>query len=265
VDVFLARHAESTWNAEDRWQGQADVPLSMRGLAQADALGARLDGVAFDLRITSDLARARQTSAAIGGGFAEDPAWREIDLGRWSGLLHTEVSERWPDEVRALAEGTDLALGGGESLPRFEARVLEALASVRARTPENGRALTVTHGGVIRAIVMHLLGLRRGRPLVGAGNTALCHLRFEASGGGVLVGYNCAAHLERRDPPGVEAWTGPPDEVKARLAEHLSLEPRGTSALAPPSDGHETRIVHRGGVRQLLSYALPVRFDPRSD
>ena len=48
LELVLVRHAESIWNAEDRWQGQTDVPLSTKGLAEAERVGERLRGASFD-------------------------------------------------------------------------------------------------------------------------------------------------------------------------------------------------------------------------
>jgi broad specificity phosphatase PhoE len=89
--LLCIRHAQSTWNAAGRWQGQADPPLSEQGLRQAEALAERLRGEGWPLRalLTSDLARARETAARLGAAFDLDPepwaALREADLGLWSG------------------------------------------------------------------------------------------------------------------------------------------------------------------------------------
>ena len=67
--LLFARHAESTWNAAGRWQGQADPPLSKRGRRQAAALAERLVARVGDAGIgrlaTSPLARARETAAIL--------------------------------------------------------------------------------------------------------------------------------------------------------------------------------------------------------
>lgn len=256
VDIVLARHAESIWNAENRWQGQTDVPLSEKGLLEARSLGARLATVEFDRRVVSDLTRTGQTAAAIGGTFTRDAAWREIALGSWSGLLHAEVAERFPEELAAMAEGRPVKLGGGESVPEFEARANAALDALIRTSGEGDRVLVVTHGGVIRAIVMQILGVQGRRVLIGAGNTSLTHLRVE--GGSVrLVSYNCASHLAREEPETDEVLqaTGEGGEVLQRAAAHLRLAPDAAERLLPPAEGSVTRLVHGLREKALRTFA----------
>src|ERR1044071_4469856 len=77
--LILVRHGESTWNAEERLQGQLDPPLSDRGSEQSRALAAIVNGVRDDRVVCSDLSRARETADLIGlrpGRY--DERWREI-------------------------------------------------------------------------------------------------------------------------------------------------------------------------------------------
>lgn len=254
MEIVLVRHAESIWNAEGRWQGQTDVPLSEKGRAEAAALGARLGALPFDRRIVSDLARTGATAAAIGGIFERERAWREIDLGTWGGLLHAEVQERFPDELAAMLEGRDVPLGGGESVPGFEARARRALAELIARGREGERVLVVTHGGVIRAIVMHLLGVRGRRALVGAGNTSITHLRVRGGRVG-LVSYNCDAHLGR-EPDASDLVLGAGDAVLG-VTERLGLDRDVVATLCPPSARATTRIAVGPKGHTLRSFAVP--------
>ena len=53
--ILLARHGETPWNAEGRYQGQEDIALSDVGIAQARALGERLRDVRIDRTIASPL------------------------------------------------------------------------------------------------------------------------------------------------------------------------------------------------------------------
>lgn len=255
MDIVLVRHAETIWNAESRWQGQTDVPLSERGRSEATRIGERLSSMSFDFRIASDLSRTRDTAAAIGEDFELDRAWREIDLGAWSGLLHGEVRERFPEEVEAMLTGSDRPIGGAESIPVFEARALAALDALVARGRPGQRALVVTHGGVIRAIVMRLLGLR-GRPLVGATNTSITHLRV--SGGRVrLVSYNCDAHLGDAADETCHVVSGAPHEVVERVIARLGLTPEAHERFHPPSARSVTRLLSGTGYPALRSYATP--------
>ena len=94
MQLTLVRHGQSTSNKSGRWQGQGDCPLSDLGRAQARALASRLHDQVFDRIVASDLARAADTARALARAVATDPAWREIDLGRWEGLTRQEVASR---------------------------------------------------------------------------------------------------------------------------------------------------------------------------
>jgi glucosyl-3-phosphoglycerate phosphatase len=152
--MILVRHGESTWNAEERLQGQQDPPLSERGREQSRALAAIVGGVPDDRVVCSDLTRARETAELIGlrpGRY--DERWREIDVGSWGGLTAAEVD----------AEGGGLTnwRGGsrtapdGEPWPAFAGRVAGALDGLIAA---GGPWLVVCHGGCIRAAVAHVTG-----------------------------------------------------------------------------------------------------------
>lgn len=154
AELVFIRHAESVWNARLLWQGQADPPLSERGHEQARTLSGRLMGLGLEALVTSDLRRARETAAALAEGLgipiALEPALRELDVGRWSGLTNAEIEARWPDELARFRAG-DLRMrpGGGESRDLFAERVAGALA--RLASDSRGRLGVVAHLGVLRS------------------------------------------------------------------------------------------------------------------
>ncbi len=152
--LILVRHGESTWNSEERLQGQLDPPLSDRGRDQARALAPILDAVPEERIVCSDLARARETAELLGlrpGRF--DERWREIDVGEWGGLTAAEVDAESP-ELTNWRGGTRTA-PGGEPWPVFSARVAGAVDELVAAA---GPWIVVCHGGCIRVAVAHLTG-----------------------------------------------------------------------------------------------------------
>jgi probable phosphoglycerate mutase len=150
--IVLIRHGQSTWNAEDRLQGQADPPLSRLGRREAVALRSRLAGFQDGRVFTSDLRRARETAAALGHPDAlPDPAWREIDVGEWAGRQLADL----PAGPEPSWRGGDLLPPGGERWQEFQARVADALDPL---LDEGGDWLVITHGGVIRAAVAYVAG-----------------------------------------------------------------------------------------------------------
>lgn len=146
--ILLARHGETDWNREGRWQGWADRPLNDTGRAQARELAEQLRSTPFDAVYTSDLRRASETAAIVaaphGVPVVADPELREIDIGSWSGLTKSEIQARFG------GERVD-----GESREQHAARVLAAVERI-AREHPAGRILIVTHGGTMRALRTHV-------------------------------------------------------------------------------------------------------------
>lgn len=152
----LVRHAESTWNAAGRWQGQGDPPLSGGGRRQARRLARACSGVAIQRILTSDLARAAETAVILGDALSlepdVDPRLRERDLGAWTGRSGAEIAARWPAELARLRAGDPtLRPGGGETLGELRERVAKALDDLAA-SGRPGRLLVVSHLGVIRLL-----------------------------------------------------------------------------------------------------------------
>jgi probable phosphoglycerate mutase len=163
--VLLLRHGRTAYNAEDRFQGQTDIPLDEVGLGQAkqvaETLAAELAGGPARI-VASDLSRAAQTAEAVatrlGVEVATDPRLREIYAGHWEGLLRDEILAQWPDNYEAWRLGDpQIRIGGGES--RFDAGVRTAAAIAEAdEAMDGGTLICVSHGGALRAGMFLLLG-----------------------------------------------------------------------------------------------------------
>lgn len=154
--MWLIRHAESTWNADGRWQGQSDPPLSERGEAQARELGCRLTDAPIARIVSSDLTRAAQTARALGDALGltpeHDARLREIEAGSWAGLNIAEIEARDGDALAHFRSGdVDARVGGGESRRMAANRAAAALRELRASSPDASLAV-VTHGGVVRSL-----------------------------------------------------------------------------------------------------------------
>lgn len=153
---LLIRHAESTWNAAGRWQGQGDPPLSDRGRLQAEALARRLPGETIDVLISSDLSRAAETAAILGRCWGLQPqltdAVRELAIGDWTGLTRDQIAAIAPEALRRFESRDPHARpGGGESRDELERRARRALVELAAAHP-GARVAVVTHLGVLRAL-----------------------------------------------------------------------------------------------------------------
>jgi len=154
--LLLIRHGESTWNARALWQGQADPPLSPRGEEQALIAAAALAGLGIEWIVSSDLRRAARTAEIVADhlGVAEvalDPAFREIDVGEWSGLSRGEIETRWPGLRAMWSENRLESAPGGELLSKFAVRVAGGVRHTAARSA--GRlTLIVAHSKVISTL-----------------------------------------------------------------------------------------------------------------
>jgi probable phosphoglycerate mutase len=165
--ILLVRHGESVWNAEGRWQGAANPPLSDTGRAQARQLAEAVRDAGIDSLITSDLDRAGETAQIVAEvlGLPEpavDAGWRERDVGEISGHTRAEIDAKWPGLLEKWRRGELESMPGGER--DITPRVVAALERV-AHNQAGACTLVLTHGGVIGAIDNWL-----GNPYLRVGN-----------------------------------------------------------------------------------------------
>ena len=167
--ILLARHGETPWNAEGRYQGQIDIPLSPVGQGQAAALGQRLASLPITRAVASPLSRAQETAkAALGaeraGMLLTDADLQEIAHGEWEGLLASEIGEKDPARLRAWREEPDSVLmPGGESLRQVLDRSWRGLARATEGLGEDDTLLLVAHDAVNRVLLCRILGLPIGK------------------------------------------------------------------------------------------------------
>ena len=171
--VLLIRHGQSEWNADGRWQGQADPPLTDLGRHQAMHAARNLGAV--DAIVASDLQRASETALIVAealgvGPVVLEPGLRERDAGEWSGLTRAEIERDWPGYLDSPSADRHAAFGrppgpatvgtpsvGRRRPPGWEPddvlldRVVAALGRVHDLAPE-GEVIAVTHGGVVYAL-----------------------------------------------------------------------------------------------------------------
>jgi len=158
--ITLLRHGESVGNAESRWQGQSDFPLTDVGRAQARALAERWqkDGTKFDFLISSPLTRARETAEIVASALnlplEFDPLWLERDNGEFSGLTAEEVRQNF--QHPPFHTPYDPVGGDGEGDWELFLRAGQALHSLLKREP--ARYLIVSHGGMLNQVMHAVVG-----------------------------------------------------------------------------------------------------------
>lgn len=203
TEFWVVRHGESTWNVLGRYQGQADVPLSLEGRLQAAMLAERLTGLGFAAVYSSDLSRALSTAQIVSErleGAPEvqlDPGLREIDVGVLSGKDTPQLRLEHPEYLEALrADPWATRRPGGESMEDLYARAGASFQQMRERHPGE-RVLVFTHGGVVRVAVGLALGgvPQNAWARLSVTNTSVTRILL-MPGGGTLLGFNDSAHLE---------------------------------------------------------------------
>lgn len=169
MKILLARHGETQWNAEGRYQGQMDIPLSEIGLAQARKLGERLRDVPITRAVASPLARAKVTAELAleehrAAQLVFDPDLQEIAHGDWEGLLASEIRERDPELLRAWREAPEtVQMPGGESLQQVLDRAWPALVRACEGLGADDTLLVVAHDAVNRVLLCQIMGLPLAR------------------------------------------------------------------------------------------------------
>lgn len=156
--LLLVRHGQSEWNADGRWQGQADPPLSDLGRLQARAAGATIGAV--DAIVASPLERAFLTASAISesvgvGPVLVDPDLMERHAGDWQGLTRAQIDEQYPGYLDDKGDDRRRPPGWEHDDVLLE-RVLRAIHRIATDLAGADDVVAVTHGGVIYAVERHL-------------------------------------------------------------------------------------------------------------
>ena len=192
--LLLIRHGESEWNRQKRWQGHSDVPLSEKGRAQAEALAGRLLGWTIDRLYCSDSRRAEETAGYVGEALGQtpeqDPEWRERDVGDLAGMTHAEATESHPEVFTSSQTTGRFDPPGGEGHYALRDRAIRVFECMRERHAGDETVAVVTHGGMIRAVLEHALGMPGdgSRARLGLSeNTGLSMLQFDGRGIALLL------------------------------------------------------------------------------
>jgi len=161
--LVLVRHGETTWHAECRYAGSTDIPLSERGLNQAQQLAKWSASGSLAAIWVSPLRRARETAApceaATGITARVDPRLREIDFGRGEGLTNMEIRRSLPEAFAGYqADPVSHPLPGGEDPRVVVRRAIECFNEIE-RLHSHRRVLVVTHNTLIRLALCELLGV----------------------------------------------------------------------------------------------------------
>lgn len=189
--LFAVRHGETEWSVSGQHTGRTDVPLTDRGRELAARLRPVLGEGAFQLVLTSPLARARETCALCGMGdvATTDADLVEWDYGEYEGLTPAQIHGRVATWL-IFRDGCP----GGESPAEVGARADRVIARARAA---GGDVLVFSHGHLLRVLVARWLGLP---PSAGQ------HFLLDTGTVGVLGYYRAVPAIKMWNAPLIEAF-----------------------------------------------------------
>jgi len=197
--VLLLRHGQTSWNAQDRFQGQTDVDLDEVGRVQATRAARLLARLHPDRLVSSDLRRARDTAGPLaeltGLPLAVDARLRETYAGSWQGMTAAEIDAAHGLQREAWRSGKDVRPGGDGEL-RYEVgnRVAAAINEHAARLAVGQLLVAVSHGGAVSSGLQTLLGVPRASwPVVGGLNNCHWSLLLEHGDRWVLEEHNAGS------------------------------------------------------------------------
>ena len=201
--LLIIRHGETVWNAEHRFQGHGDSPLTEIGRNQVAALGRRMEAINFDALISSDLGRTRETASIIAGftGHAVqlDGRLRERNFGILEGLTVPQIREKHSGAYdRFNADDPDYIIPGGEShRQHYQRNVAFFEELLTGKMGSNVAA--IAHGGVLDSLFRYIAGLPLDQPrcytTTNASLTIACHGNFYGTTRWVIETWCDAGHL----------------------------------------------------------------------
>jgi len=162
--IIFWRHGRTSWNAEQRFQGQTDIPLDEVGVSQAERAAGMLASLRPCRIICSDLQRAQRTAEPLarilGLPVLLDEGLRETFAGEWEGLQRPELEAGYGDLLQRWSAQADVRPGvTGETRMEVAERVVLAVEQGLEQVPPGGALMVVTHGGAARAGIGAILGL----------------------------------------------------------------------------------------------------------
>lgn len=162
--IYLVRHGETEWNIKGLVQGHTDIPLNEKGEKQARQTATKLKRVSFDKAFSSDLVRAKKTAELIALekkiAVETTKALRERQYGRLEGQSWQESTGElkflWSKFANLTSvEKKKYRLENVENNEELMARFVPFLREV-AVAYAGKTVLIVSHGGIMRAFLIHL-------------------------------------------------------------------------------------------------------------
>ncbi|MGQ9475283.1 MAG: histidine phosphatase family protein [Actinomycetota bacterium] len=162
--VYLLRHGETEYHAQQRLLGRLDIGLNERGREQALKVVDFFRGLRLDAIYSSPLKRCLETAGPIarerGLTIQVLEGLMEVDMGDWDGRTFEELFREEGELVgKWMRNPSSVAIPGGEDFGTVRDRVMSAVREIISRHPGDQRVLVVSHGGPIRGILCEALGM----------------------------------------------------------------------------------------------------------
>ena len=204
MKLLLVRHGETEWNKLGRFQGQKDIAMNGRGLAQAQETARAVSAEENICLYASPLCRTMQVAGEIsrlaGAPVVTVPALKELDLGDLEGVTGQEMQTRWPEVYAAWRKDpSSVVMPNGESLGQLRDRAWQSVLDMEQAHSGSDTLVIVSHNFTIRTIIGKMLGM----PLTNFHRMSLnlsSISTIESNGEPNsrvrrLVGYNSTSHL----------------------------------------------------------------------
>lgn len=156
--LLLLRHGPTAAALAGAPLGRRDLPVTPDGVVRWPAVQAELAAFRIARVFTSNLRRANAHAHTLGLPVRVLPGLEEQDFGAWDGVPWKDIHDAGP----FFADPVNAAPPGGEA---FAACAARAVAQVPVLLEAGGSVLVLAHGGPLRAILAHLLGLSLARAL----------------------------------------------------------------------------------------------------
>ncbi|WP_125763089.1 histidine phosphatase family protein [Companilactobacillus hulinensis] len=181
MEVYFVRHGETVLNLMDKMQGWSDSPLTDKGIEDLKKTGQYLKNIKFDALYSSDLKRTMDTAEIIINEnkvsnlkLQTSKNFREIFFGSFEGFnsadtwkviakpygfsTQNELIKNYSiDFIRDAMRKAD-PLDFAEDAKTFRSRVMAGLDQLRDENEPDSKILVVTHGGIIKYLIMNYFG-----------------------------------------------------------------------------------------------------------
>lgn len=162
--IYIVRHGETDWNAQEKIQGKIRVSLNKKGREQAESIARQLKNIPIDAFYVSPLARAVETASIIAkyhphAVFTKIPELKEQSFGDLEGKLIADMIHMHPAfEWEKSLQYPDFHPGNGESLHEIHKRVSQFVKKI-LKTSQGKTIIIVSHAGTLRILIGALLGI----------------------------------------------------------------------------------------------------------